>query len=177
MAYPHTALGGAFVVRKVQNTSSFFEGPALIYTLSKLLHLSAAIVWLGGMTFMLLALRPAAAQLSQPPARIPLLASVMGRFFPLVWFSIAVLLLTGVGMLISVGMKAAPLGWHLMLGIGVLMFAIFGHLYFGPFRRAKLAIAASDWPEAGRRLGQVQKMVQINFALGWLAVACVLLVR
>ena len=44
-------------------------------------------------------------------------------------------------------------------------------------RRAKLAVAASDWPEAGRRLGQIQKMVQINFALGWLAVACVLLVR
>ena len=149
----------------------------MIYTLFKLLHLSAAIVWLGGMTFMLLALRPAATQLLQPPARIPLLATVMGRFFPLVWLSIAVLLLTGTGMLMSVGMKAAPLGWHLMLGIGVLMFAIFGHLYFGPFRRAKLAIAASDWPEAGRRLGQVQKMVQINFALGWLAVACVLLVR
>lgn len=126
---------------------------------------------------MLLALRPAAAQHLQPPARIPLLATVMGRFFPLVWLSIAVLLLTGVGMLMSVGMKAAPLGWHLMLGIGVLMFAIFGHLYFGPFRRAKLAIAVSDWPEAGRHLGQVQTLVQINFALGWLAVACVLLVR
>lgn len=149
----------------------------MIYTLSKLLHLSAAIVWLGGMTFMLQALRPVAAQLLQPPARAPLMANVMGRFFTLVWLSIAVLLVTGVGMLMSVGMKAAPLGWHLMLGIGLLMFAIFGHLYFGPFRRLKLALAATDWPEAGRRLGQIQKMVQINFALGWLAVAAVLLLR
>jgi uncharacterized membrane protein len=165
------------VVQNMQNTSSFFESKPMIYTLSKLLHLSAAIVWLGGMTFMLMALRPVAGAQLQPPQRAPLLAMVMGRFFPLVWLSIAVLLLTGVGMLMSVGMKAAPLGWHVMLGIGVLMFAIFGHLYFGPFRRAKLAIAASDWPEAGRRLGQVQKMVQLNFALGWLAVACVMLVQ
>ena len=147
------------------------------YALTKLLHLASAIVWLGGMTFMLWALRPVAAAQLQPPVRAPLLAAVMARFFPLVWLSIAVLLVTGAGMLVSVGMKAAPLGWHLMLGIGVLMFAIFGHLYFGPFRRLNLAVAAADWPEAGRRLGQIQKMVQINFALGWLAVACVMLVR
>ena len=147
------------------------------YALTKLLHLASAIVWLGGMTFMLWALRPVAAAQLQPPVRAPLLAAVMARFFPLVWLSIAVLLITGAGMLVSVGMKAAPLGWHLMLGMGLLMFAIFGHLYFGPFRRLNLAVAAADWPEAGRRLGQIQKMVQINFALGWLAVACVLLVR
>ena len=149
----------------------------MFYTLSKLLHVSAAIMWLGGMTFMLLALRPVAGAQLQPAQRAPLLAGVMARFFPLVWLSIAVLLLTGVDMLISVGMKAAPLGWHLMLGIGLVMFTIFGHLYFGPFRRAKLAIASADWPEAGRCLGQIQTMVQINFALGWLAVACVVLIR
>ena len=149
----------------------------MLYTLAKLLHLTTAIFWMGGMTFMLLALRPVAMQLLQPPQRAPLMATVMGRFFPLVWLSIAVLLVTGTGMLMAVGMKAAPLGWHLMLGIGVLMFAIFGHLYFGPFKRLKLAVAASNWPEAGRRLSQIQKMVQINFVLGWLAIACVLLVR
>ena len=149
----------------------------MLNLLAKLLHLIAAIVWMGGMTFMLFALRPAAMQLLQPPTRAPLMATAMGRFFPLVWLSIAVLLFTGTGMLMAVGMKAAPLGWHLMLGIGVLMFAIFGHLYFGPFRRLKLAVTATDWPEAGRRLGQIQKMVQLNFALGWLAIACVILVR
>lgn len=150
---------------------------SIYYALSKLLHLSAAIVWLGGMTFMLWALRPVAATQLQPPVRVPLLAAVLERFFNAVWLSIAVLLVTGTGLLLSVGMKAAPLGWHLMLGLGLLMFAIFGHLYLGPFRRLKLAVTAADWPEAGRRLGQIQTMVQINFALGWLAVAAVLLVR
>jgi uncharacterized membrane protein len=149
----------------------------MVYPLSKFLHLAGAIVWLGGMSFMLWSLRPVAAAQLQPPLRAPLLANVMGRFFPMVWLSIAVLLITGTGMLMSVGMKAAPLGWHMMLGIGLVMFALFGHVYFGPFRRLKLAIAASEWPEAGRRLGQIQTVVKTNFVLGWLAIAAVLFIR
>jgi uncharacterized membrane protein len=124
--------------------------------------------------FMLWILRPVAMAQLQAPQRAPLMASVMGRFFPLVWLSIVVLLITGTGMLMSMGMKAAPIGWHLMLGIGLLMFALFGHVYFGPFKRLKGAVAASDWPEAGRRLGQIQAIVKINFLLGWLAIAAVL---
>ena len=146
----------------------------MIYTLSKLLHLAGAITWIGGMTFMLWILRPVVTSQLQPAQRLPLMAGVMGRFFPLVWLCIAVLLITGTGMLIAVGMKAAPIGWHIMVGIGLLMFALFGHVYFGPFKRLKLAIAATDWLEAGRRLGQIQAIVKINFALGWLAIVAVL---
>jgi hypothetical protein len=77
-------------------------------------------------------------------------------------------------MLLAVGMKSAPLGWHVMFGIGLLMFALFGHLYFGPFRRLKLAVLASDWPEGGRRVGQIATLALANLALGALAVAAVL---
>lgn len=125
------------------------------------------------MAFMLWVLRPVVASQLQPPQRLALMASVMGRFFPLVWLCIAALLVTGTGMLATVGMKAAPLGWHLMLGLGLLMFALFGHVYFGPFRRFKHAVAASNWPEAGQRLGQIQLVVKINFVLAWLAIAAV----
>ena len=146
----------------------------MIYILSKFLHLAGAITWIGGMTFMLWILRPVATAQLQPPQRTPLMASVMSRFFPLVWLSIAVLLITGTSMLMAVGMKAAPIGWHMMLGIGLLMFTLFGHVYFGPFKRLKSAVTVADWPEAGRRLGQIQTMVKINFVLGWLAIAAVL---
>jgi len=109
------------------------------------LHVSAAIVWLGGVSFMLFALRPAAMDLP-PPQRLPLMAQVLMRFFRLVWLCIGLLLATGLVMLLGVGMKQAPVGWHLMLGIGLLMFAVFGHLYFGPFRRLRAAVEAADWP-------------------------------
>lgn len=148
-----------------------------MYLVIKLLHLGAAIVWLGGMTFVLGALRPVAARLLPPPSRLPLMAGVLGRFFVAVWASIAMLLVTGVFMLLAVGMKSAPAGWHVMLGIGLLMFALFAHLYFGPWRRMKAAVAGANWPEAGRRMAQIHPLVVANFLLGWLAVALVYLVR
>ena len=142
--------------------------------LMKFLHLAAAIVWLGGIAFMLFSLRPTAAELLAPPQRLPLIAQVLQRFFTGVWLAVAILLLTGLVMLLGVGMKNAPVGWHLMLGIGMLMFALFGHLYFGPFRRLKLAVSASDWPEGGRRVGQIAKLAMVNLVLGALAIAAVI---
>ena len=141
--------------------------------LMKFLHVLAAIVWLGGITFMVQALRPAAARLQTPLHRLPLVALTMKRFFSLVWVSIVVLLLSGLWMLFSVGMKSAPAGWHAMLGIGLLMFALFGHTYFGPFRRLEKAVSAADWPEAGRRAGQIAMLSTVSLTLGVLAIAAV----
>ncbi|OOG60630.1 CopD family protein [Polaromonas sp. C04] len=145
--------------------------------LAKFLHLSGAIVWLGGMAFMLWALRPVVTAQLQPPARLPLLAGVLTRFFSVAWISVGLLALTGATMLGSVGMKDAPVGWHLMMGIGLLMFAIFGHLYFGPFSRMKKAVAQADWPQAGQQIARIHPLVVLNFALGWLAIAAVLFLR
>ena len=142
--------------------------------LMKFLHIAAAIAWLGGVGFMLVALRPAATALLAPPQRLPLIAQVLSRFFVLVWVSIAILLATGLVMLLNVGMKNAPLGWHVMLGIGLLMFALFGHLYFGPFRRLKLAVAATNWPDGGKRVGQIATLATVNLTLGAIAIAAVL---
>lgn len=146
-------------------------------TFSKLLHLGAAIVWLGGMTFMVWALRPVAVAQLAPPMRIPLLTAVMARFFRGVWISIAILVVTGMFTLLAVGMEAAPLGWHLMLGIGLLMSAIFGHLFFGPFRALQRASAQADWPAAGRQLARMHPLVLVNCVLGWVAIATVMLLR
>lgn len=142
--------------------------------LTNFFHVLAAIVWLGGVSFMLFALRPAALVLP-PPQRLPLIAQVLRRFFWLVWSSIGILLVTGLMMLQGLGMKNAPLGWHLMLGIGLLMFAIFGHLYFGPFRRLQQAVVVADWPEGAKRVGQIATLAALNLVLGALAIGCVIL--
>jgi uncharacterized membrane protein len=139
--------------------------------LSHFLHIAAAIVWLGGMTLMIFAVRPSAIAQLQPPQRIPLLAGVLTRFFMAVWVCIGVLLATGVAALLQIGMKNAPLGLHLMLAIGLVMMAIFGHLYFAPFQRLKRAVAAQDWPTGGAQLAQIHKLVVTNCVLGWVAVA------
>lgn len=142
-----------------------------------LFHLAAAIVWMGGMAFILLALRPAARTTLQPPARPQLMVSSLQRFFPLVWASIAALLATGLTLMLQVGMANAPVGWHVMLGIGLVMMAVFVHIFFAPFRRAQRAAAAQDWAAVGRELDRIHPLVVLNFTLGWIAIAAVLTLR
>ena len=141
------------------------------------LHLAAAVFWMGGMAFMVLALRPAAHAQLQPPQRLPLMLQVMRRFFTIVIASIVVLLATGGPLLMLAAGAQAPRGWHVMAGLGVLMVLVFGHVFFGPFRRARAAVAAQDWPEGGKRMNQIALLVKVNLAIGWIAIAAVLLWR
>ena len=141
------------------------------------LHLAAAIFWMGGMGFVLLALRPAAHAQLQPPQRLPLMVQVLRRFFVIVIASIAVLLATGVPLLLQLPGAQAPRGWHAMAGLGVLMVLVFGHIFFAPWRRMQRAVAAQEWPEGGRRVNQIALLVKVNFALGWIAIAAVMLWR
>ncbi|MBN2690976.1 MAG: CopD family protein [Burkholderiaceae bacterium] len=138
------------------------------------LHLVAAVTWMGGMGFILLALRPAAFATLQAPSRPQLILASLQRFFPLVWISIAVILVSGLIIMLQVGFAHAPVGWHVMLGIGLVMMAVFAHIFFAPYRRARLAAAAQDWPAAGRSLEKIHPLVVLNFTLGWIAIAAVL---
>jgi uncharacterized membrane protein len=139
-------------------------------------HLAAAIFWLGGMGFMLLALRGPMSQQLQPPARLSLAAAVLRRFLAMAAASVLVLLVSGGYLLLGAGDRPEP-GWLAMAAIGALMALIFVWLYFAPWRRMKAAVAASDWPAAGAGMVQITRLVRINFVLGWLAIAAVLLWR
>ena len=141
------------------------------------LHLAGAIFWMGGMAFMVMALRPAAHVQLHPPVRLPLVVAVLRRFFVIVIISIAVLLATGVWLLLQVPGAQAPRGWHVMAGLGIVMMLVFGHIWFAPWRRLKLAVAEQAWPEGGKRMNQIALLVKVNLALGWIAIAAVLLWR
>ncbi len=148
-----------------------------MYDWFKFFHLAAAIVWLGGMALVILALRPVVITQLAPPERLVLMGAVLRRFFTLVWASIALILASGFWMLSMTDMQLAPKGWHAMSGLGVLMCLIFAHIWFAPFRRLKAAVSASDWPAAGKALGQIHPLVLTNFALGWIAVLAVVVWR
>lgn len=141
------------------------------------LHLAGAIFWMGGMAFTLLALRPALHAQLQPPQRLPLMTLVLRRFFVLVIASIAVLLVTGIPLLMQLPGSSAPRGWHAMAGIGVVMMLLFGHLHFSPWRKLRQAVELGDWVQGGKQAGQIATLVQVNFVLGWIAIAAVLLWR
>jgi uncharacterized membrane protein len=152
--------------------------------LTKLAHLIAAIVWMGGMTFMLFALRPAIMAQMEPPQRLALMGAVWQRFFAVVAGAVVVLFATGTSMYtalfratrLATGQGGVPLGWNLMLIFGLAMMLIFGHIYFAGFRKFKRAVAAAAWPVAAQAAAQIHVLVVTNFVLGWLAIAAVRLV-
>ncbi len=132
------------------------------------LHVLSALIWVGGMFFAYMVLRPVAASLLQPPERLGLWAGVFGRFFPWVFASIAVLLASGYWMVLSIygGFEHMGLYVHLMVWIGFLMMLIFMHVFFAPFMRLKRAVAAGDWQAGAKSLAQIRILIGINLALG-----------
>ncbi|HXC13117.1 MAG TPA: CopD family protein [Stellaceae bacterium] len=140
--------------------------PALI------VHILAAVVWVGGMFFAHQVLRPAAAVLD-PAARLPLWSRVFGRFFAWVIAAIVLLLASGYALVFGVygGFRALPFYINLMQELGIVMVLLFLHLYFAPWRRLRAAVARRDWVEGGRQLGQIRTIVTINLVLGLIVVA------
>lgn len=138
-----------------------------------LLHVLAAVVWVGGMFFAYVALRPAAASLLEPQQRLTLWAGVFSRFFPWVFLAIAILLGTGLWMVYAVygGFGSVRLYITLMFGTGVVMMLIFFHVFFAPFKRLRQAVAAADWALGARQLNQIRVLIAVNLVLGLLVIA------
>jgi len=132
------------------------------------LHLLAVVVWVGGMFFAYMALRPVAATLLDPPQRMPLWSLTFARFFPWVWVSVILLPVTGYWMILKVfgGFASLALYIHIMQGVGILMMLIFLHVFFAPYRRLKQAVAANDFAAAGKHLALIRKLIGLNLILG-----------
>jgi uncharacterized membrane protein len=143
-----------------------------VSTLMIVLHVLAAVVWVGGMFFAHMALRPSIGEL-EPPQRLKLMDSVLGRFFVWVWVAVIVLPTSGYILVFAVygDLSAAPVHVHAMQAIGWVMIVLFFGLYAIPYPRFKAAIAAQDWPTAGGHLAPIRRIVGINVLLGLVTAA------
>lgn len=136
------------------------------------LHLFSAVIWVGGMFFAYVCLRPVAATLLEPNVRLPLWCNVFKRFFPWVWLSVLALVLSGHSMIaIFGGMAAIGKHIHIMLGLGYLMIGLYLHVYFALFGKLKRFVAAESWAEAGAVLNKIRMIIGINLMLGLIVVA------
>ncbi|MEN8166331.1 MAG: hypothetical protein ABFR65_02515 [Pseudomonadota bacterium] len=137
-------------------------------TLALTLHLLAAIIWVGGMFFAHMALRPAVNELLQPPQRLPLMLKVFDGFFPWVWGSVVSILVSGFWILFSVHGGEAPVSQWIMAGIGCLMALIFAFIYTFPYKRMAAALLAGELPKAGAAMLLIRRLIGINLILGLL---------
>ena len=69
------------------------------FSLAYSLHLLAALIWVGGMFFAWMILRPAAVTALEGPVRLKLWVEVFQRFFVWVWLAVVILPISGVGLL------------------------------------------------------------------------------
>src|SRR3954454_6493072 len=117
----------------------------LFYTL----HVLGAVLWVGGMGFALLALRPALAAI-EPPQRLLVHQGALKRFFLIVWHAMPILLLTGYALLFGWYGGFAGAGWHIhaMHLTAIIMAGIFVALFTGPRKEFRAAHAAGDRPRA-----------------------------
>lgn len=130
------------------------------------LHLLGTIVWVGGMFFAHMALRPAAARLLEPPQRLPLLKGVLDHFFPWVWLAVALILSTGLWLML-VTFQGQVQGYvHLMLTLGLVMMGLYTYIYTKPYQQMGRALAAGDLPVAGASMNIIRRIIGINLLLG-----------
>ena len=136
------------------------------------LHILSAMVWVGGMFFAYMALRPAAASLLEPPLRLPLWSKTFARFFPWVWAAVILLPATGYWMILWVfdGFENVKLYVHIMQITGIAMILIYLYVFFIPYRRMNQAIAARDFTAAGKQLAVIRKLIGANLVLGLITI-------
>jgi uncharacterized membrane protein len=147
----------------------------MFYGFLLFVHLAGIIVWIGGMFFASVCLHPSLAALAAKE-RAGLMAATLGRFFAYVIAAIVLIWISGAALLNQAGLERLPTGWHLMIGLGLLMTLIFAYLYIRLFLPARRAIQAGEVTQVPRLMGRLRKLVITNLVLGTLAVAAVTLV-
>ncbi|MGE5625158.1 MAG: CopD family protein [Bacillota bacterium] len=131
------------------------------------LHLLSAVIWVGGMFFAFLAARPVLAELDTL-LRARLWVGIFRRFFPWVWAAVVALLVTGFYMVFNTfdGFAHAPAFVHVMMGLGILMMLLFGHVFFSPYKRLQRSVSTGDEDLAKKAMGQIRRVIGVNLALG-----------
>lgn len=131
------------------------------------LHLVAAVVWVGGLFFAYIVLRPSAVAL-EPPQRLTLWAGVFKRFFPWVWMAIVILILSGYWLIFDwfKGFGSSPPHVHLMHLVGWIMALLFVYLYYRLYPVFVSAINQKDWQAGAAALNRIRQIVLVNLILG-----------
>lgn len=144
----------------------------------KLIHLLAIVVWVGGMFFAYVVLRPSAAEILQPPERLRLWDKVFSQFFNWVWLAVFLVLVSGFYMIYLVGgFDNLALYINLMLVMGLVMTMIYVYVFFKCYVPFNRLVAKQEWPAAGAMLATIRKLVALNLTIGLLTVAVAIIGR
>ncbi|MCU7930837.1 MAG: CopD family protein [Candidatus Thiodiazotropha sp. (ex Codakia rugifera)] len=132
------------------------------------LHLLGVIIWVGGMFFAHMILRPVLNKRLEPQDRLPLLVDIFGGFFPWVWAAVITILISGFWMLFTNYKSEIGLWLVIMALVGIVMAAIFMFIYFFPYRQLGTALKNSDKPKSVASVNLIRQLILVNLVLGLL---------
>lgn len=137
------------------------------------LHVLGATIWVGGLFFAHVCLRPAAReQLDTVPLRA-LAIAVFERFLKWVGAAAVLLPLTGAWLALERHGPLMAWPWHVqvMLAGGAAMIGVYFQLAFALLPRLRAAFHGARAEEAGQWLGRIRRRVALNLGLGLAVVA------
>jgi uncharacterized membrane protein len=136
-------------------------------------HVLCAVIWVGGMVFAYLVLRPSLSVL-EPMQRIALHTQIFRRFFLIVWHVMPLLLLSGFAVVFGFYGGPAFLPWNVnvMMLLGLIMSAIFLIIVFGPYARFR---RTTDRATTAAAIDRIRKLIGVNLVLGLVTVVVALL--
>ena len=157
------------------------------YNLVVLIHVLAAIIWLGGMFFIAIVIVPVLRMLEPPQIRIEVLSSTARRFRVVSWIAIIVILVTGVLNTVNRGVTLQAistgelfstyfgkiLALKLTLVFAMLVLSAIHDFILGP---RLIELLNSNNPDSFTKLQKNRRCVswlaRINALFGILVVAC-----
>ncbi|MFK7606845.1 MULTISPECIES: CopD family protein [unclassified Pseudomonas] len=143
------------------------------FALAYSLHLLAAMLWVGGMFFAWMILRPAAVAALEGPARLKLWLEVFQRFFVWVWAAVIILPISGVGLLQMrfSGFETAPRYVQVMMGLYIVMVALFIRVQSLQVPELRRAVEAQECAAGAAVMVKIRRMVGCNLMVGVVLVA------
>lgn len=136
------------------------------------IHILSAVIWVGGMFFAYVCLRPSVPGIEPAPERLKLWVRVFSKFFPWVWLSIFGLLASGYWLIFVEfgGFAEVGIHVHIMHGLGWVMILLFKFLYVAKWPALRRAVEGGDMEEGALKLAAIRKLVAINLILGMLTI-------
>ncbi len=136
------------------------------------LHVLSAVVWIGGMIAIRVAVHPALQGIEDPQIRLGKTLQIVGRLFHLVIPFIVILIITATLMAVGLGFKGTELYWlvHVKEVIWTVMTINFIYMYIRR-RQAQKLFDAGDLPAAKAKVAPLPNLLlPINTALGIAAI-------
>ncbi|MES9815972.1 MAG: CopD family protein [Candidatus Thiodiazotropha sp.] len=130
------------------------------------LHIIGVIIWVGGMFFAHMVLRPALNDSLEAPQRLSLLLRVFDGFFPWVWVAVIAIVASGFWMLFMFYEDNIGLWLGFMTVVGILMSAIFVFIYAIPYQQIGVARKEDDKPKLVEAVSLIRQLILINLTFG-----------